>query len=724
MLRRCIVVSFTALSLSLAFAGYATAQTGTTLTGKVTQGNNNQPMAGALVVIDELRREVTAGADGAFVFTNVPPGQYHVGVRAEGYSTRRTEVTVGTTPATLNLAVDFDMHFAEVVSVSPNARPQFESYQPTTVLDGQELTKNLEATVGATVSEAPGIALRAFGPGPARPVIRGLDGDRVAMLEDGQRMGDLSSQSGDHAVPSNPAAARKIEVVRGPATLLYGANAIGGLVNVITDSIPSEKTQGSSGNFTLNYGSNGTATGGAGDIHVGNGTFALHFGGAGTRSENYSTPDGVVDNSQARTALGQVGASWTGEKSYFGASYGYDDSKYGIPVVEEGSISLTPKRHSFSVRAGGKNLDGWLQSYRATLGVRQYEHSELEGTEIGTTFHNDTVEGEVLLSHQRVGRLVGSFGGWFMNRAFDAVGAEALSPPVDQQAYAGFLYEEVESPHATLQFGGRLDYASYKPQGGLRPRDFTEFSGSVGLLLKPQAANDNFVVALNLARAARYPALEELYYFGPHPGNLAFEIGNDALDAEHALGFDVALRGRGKRFEGEVAFFRNDITNYIFREPTGEVEEDFPVVKNVAADSVLTGFEVHGDVKLTSELTAEVTYDRVQGELKASGDPLPRIPPSRLIGGLTYQQNAFQIGGSVQAVSAQTRVFADETPTEGYTTARFFASYSFDRGGVLNTITARLDNAANESYRNHLNYLKDVLLETGRSFKVVYTLGF
>ena len=724
MLRRCIVVSFTALSLSLAFAGYATAQTGTTLTGKVTQGDNNQPMAGALVVIDELRREVTAGADGAFVFTNVPPGQYHVGVRAEGYSTRRTEVTVGTTPATLNLAVDFDMHFAEVVSVSPNARPQFESYQPTTVLDGQELTKNLEATVGATVSEAPGIALRAFGPGPARPVIRGLDGDRVAMLEDGQRMGDLSSQSGDHAVPSNPAAARKIEVVRGPATLLYGANAIGGLVNVITDSIPSEKTQGSSGNFTLNYGSNGTATGGAGDIHVGNGTFALHFGGAGTRSENYSTPDGVVDNSQARTALGQVGASWTGEKSYFGASYGYDDSKYGIPVVEEGSISLTPKRHSFSVRAGGKNLDGWLQSYRATLGVRQYEHSELEGTEIGTTFHNDTVEGEVLLSHQRVGRLVGSFGGWFMNRAFDAVGAEALSPPVDQQAYAGFLYEEVESPHATLQFGGRLDYASYKPQGGLRPRDFIGFSGSVGLLLKPQAANDNFVVALNLARAARYPALEELYYFGPHPGNLAFEIGNDALDAEHALGFDVALRGRGKRFEGEVAFFRNDITNYIFREPTGEVEENFPVVKNVAADSVLTGFEVHGDVKLTSELTAEVTYDRVQGELKASGDPLPRIPPSRLLGGLTYQQNAFQIGGSVQAVSEQTRVFGDETPTDGYVTARFFASLSFNRGGVLNTVTARLDNAANESSRNHLNYLKDVLLETGRSFKVVYTLGF
>lgn len=702
----------------------AFAQTGTTLSGKVTQGDNNQPMAGALVVIDELRREATAGADGAFTFPNVPPGQYHVGVRAEGYSTRRTEVTVGTSPATLNLAVDFDLHFAEVLSVSPNARPQFESYQATTVLDGQELTKNLESTIGATLSEAPGVALRAFGPGPARPVIRGLDGDRVAVLEDGQRMGDLSSQSGDHAVPSNPAAARKIEVVRGPATLLYGANAIGGLVNVITDSIPTEKTQGSSGNFTFNYGSNGSAAGGAGDIHVGNGKFALHFGGAGNRADNYETPDGTVDNSQSRSALGQMGAAWTGEKSYVGASYGYDDSKYGIPVVEDGSISLTPKRHSFSARAGGKNLDGWLQSYRATLGVRKYEHSELEGTEVGTTFHNDTLEGEVLLSHKRVGKLVGSFGGWYLNRAFDAVGAEALSPPVDQQAYAGFFYEEVESPHATMQFGGRLDHTSYEPEGGLRPRDFTEFSGSVGLLLKPKAANDNVVVALNVARAARYPALEELYYNGPHPGNLAFEVGNEDLDAEHALGFDVSLRGRGGRFEGELTVFRNDITNYIFREPTGEVEDGFPVVVNVAADSVLMGIEAHTDVKLTRELTVEVTYDWVQGELKTSGDPLPRIPPSRVLAGLTYRKNAFQVGGSMQAVSDQTRVFGDETPTDGYVTAKFFASYSFNRSGVLNTITARLDNAANESYRNHLNYLKDVLLEAGRSFKVVYTLGF
>ena len=702
----------------------ALAQTGTTLSGVITQAESKQPLSGALVVIDELRLETRAGDDGSYRFDNVPPGQYHVGVRAEGYSTRRTEVTIGTTPATLNIAIDFDLHFAEVLSVSPTARPQFESYQPTTVLDGQELTKNLEATIGATLSEAPGIAMREFGAASARPIIRGLDGDRISVLEDGQRMGDLSSQSGDHSVPTNPAAARKIEVVRGPATLLYGANAIGGLVNVITDSIPSERTTRPSGNFTFNFASNGGAGGAAGDIHVGNGKYALHFGGAGNRSGNYDTPEGEVDNSQMRSAMGQIGLSRTGEKQYVGVSYGYDDSEYGIPIVEEGLIRLTPRRHAISARAGGQNLDGWLQSYRATLGVRKYEHSELEGDEVGTTFNNDTLEGEVLLSHKRTGRLVGSFGGWFMNRAFASTGEEALSPPVDQRAAAAFLYEEIESRHATVQFGGRVDHTTFEPEQNRRERTFTEWSASVGLLLKPQAANDNLVIALNLARASRYPSLEELYYFGPHPGNLSFEIGNDELAAEHALGFDLSLRARGTRFEGEFSFFRNDISNYIFRQPTGAIEDDFPVVRNIEADSVLTGIEAHGDVKLTSELTFELTYDWVTGELKDSGDPLPRIPPHRVLAGLTYQRNAFQFGGSAQIVSEQDRVFGEELRTAGYTTAKFFASYSFQAGGVLNTITARLDNATGKLYRNHLNYLKDLLPEVGRSFKLVYSVGF
>lgn len=723
-------------------------QTGTTLSGTITQAENNQPLSGALVVIDELRRETRAGEDGTYRFDNVPPGQYHVGVRAEGYSTRRTEVTVGADPQTLNIAIEFDLHFAEVVSVSPNARPQFESYQPTSVLTGQDLARQLDATIGATLSESPGVAMRSFGAAPARPVIRGLDGDRVVVLEDGQRMGDLSSQSGDHGVPVNPAAAKKIEVVRGPATLLYGANAIGGLVNVITDQIPTERTTRPTGTMTFDFNSTGGQTGGAGDIHVGNGRFALHIGGAGRRAGDYKTPEGEVANSQSRMGMGQIGAAWTGENAYAGASYGYDDTKYGIPIVEEGAISLTPKRHAFSIRAGASERSGWLQSYRATLGVRRYEHSELEGAEVGTTFNNDSLEAEVLLSHRPAGRLVGSVGGWFLDRSFAATGAEALSPPIDQRGFAGFLYEEVKFPHVTLQFGGRVDRTRFEPLTNLPTRDFTEVSGSLGLLIQPEAAKDNFVIALSLARAARNPALEELYFFGPHPGNLAFEIGNPDLESERGLGFDVSVRSRSERFEAEVTVFRNQLTNYVFRNPLTEDEfhareeefherfdvhdEDegghdhgeFPFVEFTGRDATLMGFEAHGDVKLTPELTLEATFDLVRGELTDTGDPLPRIPAARLVAGLTYQRGGFQFGGSITSIADQDRVYGDETPTEGAALGKLFASYVFERGGVLNTITARFDNITDKLYRNHLNYLKDVLPEAGRSFKLVYSVGF
>ncbi|MGH9222006.1 MAG: TonB-dependent receptor domain-containing protein, partial [Vicinamibacterales bacterium] len=517
---------------------------------------------------------------------------------------------------------------------------------------------------------------------------------------------------------------------------------------VITDTIPTERSTRPTGTFTFDFGSNGAQAGGAGDIHVGNGTFALHVGGAGRRQDDYSTPEGEVANSHSRSGMGTVGASWTGEHAYVGASYGYDDTRYGIPIVEEGLISLTPRRHSFSVRAGASERAGLLQSYRATLGVRRYEHSELHGSEIGTTFNNDSAEAEVLLSHRPLGRFVGSVGGWFLNRAFEAAGAEALSPPIDQHSFAGFLYEEVKWSHATLQFGGRLDRASFRPLGGLPDRDFTEWSSSLGLLFQPEAANDNFVIALSIARAARNPALEELYFFGPHPGNLSFEIGNPDLDSERGLGFDVSVRGRSARFEGELTLFRNDIKHYVFRNPLSEEEfhereeefeerfgfdaeegEDhehgeFPFVEFVGRDSTLMGFEAHGDLKLTNELTVEATFDLVRGELSDTGEPLPRIPPGRLTAGLNYQRNAFQVGGSVTAVADQTRVYGEETPTDGYATGRLFTSYSFNRGGVLHTVTARLENAANTLYRSHLNYLKDLLPEIGRTFRVVYTAGF
>jgi iron complex outermembrane receptor protein len=743
------------LLAALAAGATVAAQAGVTLTGRLVNSLSGDPIANAAVQIDELRRQTVSAADGTFTFNDVPPGTYHLSVRSSGYSSRRTEMTVGTTAvAAGDLTVDPELHFEEVVSVSAEARSQFEAYQPTTVLAGQELTKQLEMSLGATLENQPGVASRSFGPAPARPVIRGLDGDRVQILQDGQRMGDLSSQSGDHGVNVNPAAATRIEVVRGPATLLYGANAIGGLVNVITEDIPTAPITGSSGTAMFDLGTAAKETGGAADIRAGNGSFALHAGGGARRSGDVDTPEGEIDNSQSRNGFGTVGAAWTGTGGYFGGSYGYDDTKYGIPVVEDGILQLTPRRHSISLRGGARPAGGVFDALRGTLSVRRYKHDELEGDEVGTAFTNDTTEFELMGSHRAAGRLKGSVGAWVLDRAFAAEGEEALSPPVDQRGFAAFVYEELTWPHVTVQFGGRVDRTRYEPLAEPE-RDFTNVSGSAGLLLRPAAADDRLTFAASLARAARAPALEELFFFGLHHGNFAIELGNPDLESESALGFDMSLRWRGSRASGELTYFRNDISRFIFRneldfedfeareeefedrfpgralvgheeEEGGEEheEEELAIVDFVGADALLQGIEVHGDFALTNRIFVEAGLDYVRGALKDNDISLPRMPPLRARGGLRYQYNAFQAGGELIAAAKQDRVSGATTPTDGYTLLKLFTSYSFNTGRSVSTITARLDNATNELYRNHLSLIKDIVPEVGRNFKLLYNVRF
>ena len=732
----------------------ASAQTGVSVSGRLLNSLSGEPIPGATVQIDELGRTTTADASGAFTFDNVPAGTYHLSVQTQGYTTRRTEVVVAAAGvAALDVTVDPELHFEEVTTVTGDTRSQFDVYQPTAVLAGQELTQQLEMSLGATLESQPGVSSRSFGPAPSRPVVRGLDGDRVQILQDGQRMGDLSSQSGDHGVSFNPAAAQRIEVVRGPATLLYGANAIGGLVNVITEDIPTTPVDGTRGNMTFDLGTAAREAAGAADIRGGNGRLAFRAGGGGRRSGDVSTPGGEIDNSQSRNGFGNLGVSLTGDRGYFGGSYGYDDTRYGIPVVEEGLLQLTPRRHSFSVRGGAQRLEGLFDTFRATLGVRRYKHDELEGDDVGTAFTNNTAEAELVGSHRQVGRLKGSLGGWFLTRAFDATGDEALSPAVDQTGFAAFLFEEVAWPHVTLQFGGRLDRNSYAPADGM-DRDFTDVSASLGLLLRPAAADDRFTIAASLAHAARPPALEELYFFGVHHGNFALEVGNPELDSERARGFDLSARWRGPRASGEITFFRNDIDSFVFRnllteeefeareeefvdrfggrEPAGHEhaasgqphEEELAIVEFLGRDSVLQGIEGHADVALTERIFAEAGADLVRGNVKDTGEALPRMPPFRLRGGLRYQQSAFQAGGEVLRVAEQDRVSGLEEPTEGYTLLKLFTSYSFQTGAATNTITARLDNAMDELYRNHLSLIKSQVPEMGRNFKLLYNVRF
>lgn len=262
------------------------------------------------------------------------------------------------------------------------------------------------------------------------------------------------------------------------------------------------------------------------------------------------------------------------------------------------------------------------------------------------------------------------------------------------------------------------------------------------------------VVALSLARAARNPALEELYFFGPHPGNLTFEIGNPALNPERALGFDMSLRTRSGRVRGEVTLFRNAITDFVFRTPLSEEafeereaefderfgvshgdeaegageghahEGEFPFVEFAGTDATLWGLEAHADITLTEQLGAELTWDLVRAERTTDSQPLPRIPPQRFMAGLRYTTGSFQFGANASTVARQGRVFTGETETPGYGLLRLFATYTRLSDRTIQSVTARLDNATNALYRNHLNFLKDVVPEVGRSFRLVYAVKF
>lgn len=723
-------VTFTIASVMLtaasAVAGQASAVTGTVL-----RGSTSAPIANAVVVL-EGPATFTAITDdkGAFRIAGVTPGAYHLTVQADGFLTERTELSVSGTATPVEVRLAVNPHYSEVVSVSPEARSQFDSYQPTSVLGGQDLAKQLQSTIGATLANEPGVTMRAFGPGPARPVIRGLDGDRVLVLENGTRMGDLSSQSGDHGVNINPAGASTIEVVRGPATLLYGANAIGGLVNVVTRSIPMAPVTKATGSITFDGASAAGEAGVAGDVTAGVGNLAVHFAANGRRAGDYRSPDGDIANSFNRSGAVDGGVSYVTNNGYIGASVAYDKSHYGIPFVEEGETNLNPRRKVLDIRAEQRNLGGFINSFRASLGVRRYEHNELDGEEIATTFENDTNEFELFLGHRPAGRLKGTLGLWGLTRSFSATGEEALSPQVDQKGFAMFFYEEANlTPHLALQFGARADHTRFTPAQDYMSRTFTNASGSIGLLIHP---TDSTAIAVSLARAARNPALEELYFHGPHPGNNAIENGNDRLESEHANGIDASVRWQGARATGEVSFFVNQIDNFIFRELTGEREDDLPVTFFAQGDARLVGMEAHVDLHLAEPLWLEGGVDVMRGDLTSSNTPLPRMPPARGRLGLRFQHNAFQAGIEGTVTAKQDRVFTfngageavGETPTAGYNLIKLYTAYSFSAGTTTHTISVRLDNAGNTRYRNHLNYLKDLAPEVGRDFRVSWKVQF
>lgn len=739
-------MSFILLLAAFLFASPLMAATGS-IEGTVLSGDDGRPLPGITVTVQEANQSAVTDAAGVFKFDNLTPGSYTVKTAAPSFTTalRKVEVTDGgTSKVDIQLSLN---PLAEdvIVTASPYTQEALRTYQPTDSVSGVDLDEKLSGTLGETLQEEPGVNMRSFGPGNARPVIRGFDNDRVLVLEDGARTSDLSSQSGDHGSPIDPALLERIEVVRGPASLLYGSNAIGGVVNAITSELGhDEPFKGYNGHATFEYGTVNEMGSGYGHLDFGTGNFIVHAGGGYRNAQDYDTPEGKVPNSATRTGIFKVGGDYVNDRGHFGVNFTYDDLLYGLPFAaefepaeeasvesaspsnasrtlqEEEFIDVSMKRHVIRFDGDINELSNPFPKLRAFVTYVDYHHEELEGSVVGTTFDNRVWEYRVLVDQRKVGRLSGTIGLSGYHRDYESVGAEALAPFTIGNNYSLFAYEELGWEDVTLQFGGRLEHTGYKPDNDL-DRDFTGFSGSVGILVD---LNENSVFSANYGHAFRAPALEELYNNGPHIGNVSFEIGDPNLSDEVGNTIDFSLRHDGERIKGDVNFFYAKINDFIFPFQTGEIEDGLPVAIIVQDNARYYGWEAGINFGITNWLWAKAAGDYVNAELTDTGNPVPRIPPLRGRFGFDILYKGFTVSPEVWVVAEQDRVFGAETPTPGYTLLNIRGSYIIESQGLRHTITAGLNNATNELYRNHLSLIKQLAPEPGRGFKLSYSLNF
>ena len=647
-----------------------------------------------------------------------------------------------------------------IVTASPLARTVEQLAQPTTVLHGDELSRKQSTSIGETVSQEVGLSSTYFGPVSSRPVIRGQYGERVRVLNNGLDALDVSALSEDHQVTVEGLLADRIEIVRGPATLLYGSGAAGGLVNVVDTRFieaPLEKP------FSAGLGLGGDTAVGNRDIalrtHFGTERIAFNADYFFRSTDNYEIPGfaessalrdleeaegelaeeeayGVIENSDSETDGGAFGVSFTGDKGFFGVSLSKFNSQYGVPghhaheeeipppvpPVEEAEefvrIDLAQTRVDLK---GEYEFDGDLISaVRFRGAVNDYQHLELEGEETGTQFDAKGSDGRLEIRQAQWGPLQGAIGMQFKRIDFDAAGDEAFVPASDTRQTSLFLFEELAlNDQWVLQ--GSARYEDQSISGATLGQEYNDgaFGASIGAVWRP---TESLRVSTNFARTERHPNSTELYADGPHIAAQRYErgsvtLGNGLLDREKSSNFDLSVHGDLGRVEWTLTGFINSVDDYVLLRPTTLELDELPVFDFDQADVEFNGIEAEVQIEVLKSddrhLHVRAFTDFVNAEEDTTGANLPRIPPMRA--GLGLHGGWGQFGATLDATFAddQDKIAENELPTEGYTLLNASLSYTFERSGLY--IFVRGSNMLDEEIRQHTSPLKELIPLPGRS---------
>ncbi|MEX0821890.1 MAG: TonB-dependent receptor [Rhodothermales bacterium] len=729
------LATLVAILFAVALVTGARAQSTSTVAGTAIDAETGEPVGFVQVLLEEANRSATADRNGYFEIRLVQPDAYTLKAYRIGYEPLIRSVQLAaadTLRITLRMSVT-PIEQGEVI-VQGVSSPVDQLADAAMQVEGKKLRQNLGTTIAETLADEPGVSMRSMGPAPARPVLRGLGGERLLVLEDGGRTGDLSATSTDHAVVVDPLTAKRIEVIRGPAALIYGPNTLGGVINVVRGYIPSSMPrQVNVGTSIQGESANSGFSGGFG-IEAPVGPVALHADGSLREAGDVSTPIGPLENTALTTYSGSFGGSVVEDWGHAGISGSYYESTYGIPGGFVGAhpngVNIDVQRERVEVRAEIFDPLPFVPRVEIDGSASRYAHQEWESDDVlGIEFGLLSYHGSMLFhTHQNGHFRKGAVGFWGEYRDY-ASGGFSFTPNSTEWTVAGFGYEDLHFEGFTLQGGLRYDVRTVRPRvadrespaGIVRTRSFGGVSASVRGLIHP---SESVTAGASLMRSLRVPGIEELFSEGPHLASYSFEIGNADLGVERGLGAEVFGQFESAHLSGSLTLFRNDIDDFIYPRNTGEMNTRtlLPIYQQTGAKARMIGAEASATVRPSPSVSVSGSAEYVHGTLTDRDEPLPWMPPLRGKIDASYSWNRLTVGATVRSASEQDRVSEFEEPTDGYVVFGSYAQYHLTTGRFLHTIDLGVENVTDTEYRDHLSRVKSVMPEQGRNVKLLYKL--
>lgn len=709
------------------------------LSGRVVDAETGEPVGFVYLLIDEIHFWQRVKSDGTFQFENIPVGRHSVKTYRLGYkeSVEQIRIRDGQVTEKIFRVVMAPMIIGDVTVSAHRARGDSTVENPDIVVADRKLRQNLGMTIAKTLENEPGLDKISMGPAPARPVLRGLGGDRLLLLEDGERTGDLSTTSADHAVSIDPMTTTRIEVVRGPEALIYGSNAMAGVINVIRESIPRLVPERMTGSVTINGESVNRGGAGAFELSMPLGPLVVRTDFSYRSAGNVNTPVGELENTDIQTLNGAAGFSLVRDWGHAGTSGGVYDSQYGIPpdplAGHPNGVDIDMLRQHLITEGQFNIPTTMIRHLYLKHQYSRYQHEEIEssgtiGMEFGVVTHNASA----ILHFCECGPLHNArIGVWGEHRDY-ASGGLTFTPDTKEMSLAAYIYNEYIRGRWSFNGTLRIDGKSVKPEesyysrwvGNIRERDFAGASAAVA---GHYHFLPDFMVGASVIRTFRAPGVEELFSEGPHLAAYSYEIGNADLDVETGLGLE--LFGEYEFSDGSIraAVFRNDLQNYIFPRNTGERSwrrADLFLYQYSGLHALMTGVELSLQWAPLDWMSFATQIQHVHGQLVDEDQPIPRMPPLSGKFEVRYHRGPLSIIFDTKGADRQNRLDQFEQPTDRFVTNDVTIQYLLSHWKLLHTVSLTVENFGNVEYRRHLNRVKEIMPEPGRNVRLLYKVFF